>query len=453
MSWQNNIHILIVEDEPDQRDIIEDILTEAGYIVQATEDAESALQLQKIKPVDLVFSDWKLPGMDGLALLQQLRSDNPNIAFLMATGHGSIEHAISAIHAGADDYLTKPYKRQTLLFTLEKICLSRHLKSENKQLRKALSEQNSLVEMIGRAPSMQTLFRKVEKLATTNATVLISGESGTGKELAARALHRLSKRSDMPFIAVNCAAIPENLAEAEFFGAEKGAYTGADRLKIGKFEAADKGTIFLDEIGELPLPLQAKLLRMLQEGTLTRIGSNKERKLDLRIITATNRDLQEEVEIGQFREDLYFRLNVVPLIMPPLRERREDIPAMVKHFASVSANHHGIEEPEFPKDVLKVLMDNYWAGNVRELSNIIERLVLLADSNCIAVEDVPVLTSQKVTSNGVFQIPNEGFSWEAHERDCLTQALAMADNNRAKAARLLELPYKAFLYRLEKYGL
>jgi len=195
-------------------------------------------------------------GMDGLALLQQLRSDNPDIAFLMATGHGSIEHAISAIHAGADDYLTKPYKRQTLLFTLEKICLSRHLKSENKQLRKALSEQNSLVEMIGRAPSMQTLFRKVEKLATTNATVLISGESGTGKELAARALHRLSKRSDMPFIAVNCAAIPENLAEAEFFGAEKGAYTGADRLKIGKFEAADKGTIFLDEIGELPYPFR-----------------------------------------------------------------------------------------------------------------------------------------------------------------------------------------------------
>ena len=192
---------------------------------------------------------------------------------------------------------------------------------------------------------------------------------------------------------------------------------------------------------------------MLQEGTLTRIGSNKERKLDLRIITATNRDLQEEVEIGQFREDLYFRLNVIPLIMPPLRERREDIPALVKHFAGVSASRHGIDEPEFPKEVLKVLMDNYWAGNVRELSNIIERLVLLAESNCIAVEDVPVLTSQKVSSNGTFQIPNEGFSWEAHERDCLNQALAMADNNRAKAARLLELPYKAFLYRLEKYGL
>jgi DNA-binding NtrC family response regulator len=453
MVWQRNISILVVEDEPDQRDIIEQIIADAGYLVFTAEDAESALKIQQLKSVDLVFSDWKLPGMDGLQLLEKLREVNPDQAFVMATGHGSIEHAISAIRAGADDYLSKPYKRQTLLFTLEKVCLSRELKNENKQLRQALSEQTRLVEMIGRAPSMQKIYRRIDKLASTNATVLISGESGTGKELAARALHKLSRRSEMPFIAINCAAIPESLAEAEFFGAEKGSYTGADKLKIGKFEAANNGTIFLDEIGELPLLLQAKLLRLLQEGTVTRVGSHEEHQLDIRVITATNRNLEDEVQVGQFREDLFFRLNVVPLVMPPLRERKEDIPALVSHFASTSALRHQLKEPTFPKDVLAQLIDNYWTGNVRELSNIVERLVLLADNDIVSIDDVPILKSQQTIEDGQFKLPSEGLSWEAHERDCLNQALALTDNNRAQAARLLDLPYKAFLYRLEKHGL
>ena len=451
--WQKNISVLVVEDEPDQRDIVEQIIADAGYLVFTAEDAESALKLQQLKAVDLVFSDWKLPGMDGLQLLEKLRANNPEQAFVMATGHGSIEHAISAIRAGADDYLSKPYKRQTLLFTLEKVCLSRQLKSENKQLRQALTEQTSLVEMIGRAPSMQKVYRKIEKLASTKATVLISGESGTGKELAARALHRLSDRSEMPFIAENCAAIPETLAESEFFGSEKGAYTGANKLKIGKFEAANKGTIFLDEVGELPPQLQGKLLRLLQEGTVTRVGSNNEHTLDIRVIAATNRNLEEEVLAGQFREDLFFRLNVVPLVMPPLRERKEDIPALIKHFATTSALRHQLREPRFPKEVMTQLINNYWTGNVRELGNIIERLVLLAEDDCISIEDVPVYNSKMTTTEGQFKLPTEGFSWEAHERDCLNQALSLSDNNRAKAARLLSLPYKAFLYRLEKHDL
>jgi len=453
MVWQRNISILVVEDEADQRDIIEQIISDAGYLVFTAEDAESALKIQQLKSVDLVFSDWKLPGMDGLQLLEKLREFNPDQAFVMATGHGSIEHAILAIRAGADDYLSKPYKRQTLLFTLEKVCLSRHLKNENKQLRQALTEQTRLVEMIGRAPSMQKIYRKIDKLASTNATVLISGESGTGKELAARALHTLSRRSEMPFIAINCAAIPDSLAEAEFFGAEKGAYTGADKLKIGKFEAANNGTIFLDEIGELPLQLQAKLLRLLQEGTVTRVGSHIEKKLDIRVITATNRDLEAEVQIGQFREDLFFRLNVVPLVMPPLRERKEDIPALVSHFAATSALRHQLAEPFFPKAVMTQLIDNYWSGNVRELGNIVERLVLLADDDKISIDDVPILTSKQTIADGQFKLPTEGLSWQAHERDCLNQALALTDNNRTQAARLLDLPYKAFLYRLEKHGL
>jgi len=453
MSWQNKISILVVEDEADQRDIVEQIISDAGYTVYTAEDAEMALQIQKVKSVDLVFSDWKLPKMDGLELLQELRERSPDQAFVMATGHGTIEHAISAIRAGADDYLSKPYKRQTLLFTLEKVCRTRQLKSENKQLRQALSEQNTLVEMIGRAPIMQKMFRKIEKLATTNATILISGESGTGKELAARALHRLSKRSDRSFIAVNCAAIPETLAESEFFGAEKGSYTGADKTKIGKFEAADQGTIFLDEIGELPLLLQAKLLRLLQEGTVTRIGSNIENKIDVRVIAATNRNLQDQVQSGDFREDLFFRLNVIPLVMPPLRERKEDIPALVTHFTKTAAQRHDVKIPEFPKQVMSVLIDNYWAGNVRELANIVERLVLLADDNTVSIDDVPILKHPVTETNGQFNLPAEGFSWEAHERDCLIQALKLTEHNRAKAARVLDLPYKAFLYRLEKHGL
>ncbi|MCP3673227.1 MAG: sigma-54-dependent Fis family transcriptional regulator [Gammaproteobacteria bacterium] len=453
MQTKKKNRILVVEDEADQRDIVEQIITDAGYSVVTAEDAESALKLQQLQPVDLVFSDWKLPGMDGLQLLEKLRELYPELAFVMATGHGSIDHAISAIRAGADDYLSKPYKRQTLLFTLEKVCQSKHLKSENKQLRKALTEQSNLVDMVGRAPSMQKMFRKIEKLAVTNATVLISGESGTGKELAARALHKLSKRSEKPFIAVNCAAIPETLADAEFFGAEKGAYTGADRLKIGKFEASDNGTIFLDEIGELPLLLQAKLLRLLQEGTLTRLGSNEEKKINIRVIAASNRNLEEEIKVGQFREDLYFRLNVVPLVMPPLRERTEDIPALVNHFANSAATNHGVTRPEFPKDVMHILLNNYWSGNVRELGNIVERLVLFAEDCIVSVKDVPVLTAAKTLTDGQFQLPLEGFSWEAHERDCLNQALELTENNRAQAARLLDLSYKAFLYRLEKHGL
>ena len=453
MNWQRHIRILVVEDEPDQRDIVEQVISDAGFQVATAEDAESALTYIENKPVDLVFSDWKLPGMDGLQLLEQLRTNVPDIAFVMATGHGSIEHAISAIRAGADDYLSKPYKRQTLLFTLEKVCQSRQLKSENKKLREALSEQDRLVDMVGRAPAMQKIYKKIDKLAATNATVLISGESGTGKELAARALHKLSNRSEQAFIALNCAAIPESLAEAELFGAEKGAYTGADTLKIGKFEAADKGTVFLDEIGELPLQLQAKLLRLLQEGKVTRIGSNEERSLDIRVVAATNRDLEDEVKSGQFREDLFYRLNVVPLVMPPLRERKEDIPALVKHFSKLAASHHSINEPRFPSEVMRALIDNYWVGNVRELSNIVERLVLLADNDHISIEEVPILRAPITEIEGQFHLPATGFSWEAHEHDCLRQALILSDNNRAKAARLLDLPYKAFLYRLEKHGL
>jgi len=292
------------------------------------------------------------------------------------------------------------------------------------------------------------LFQRIQRISGTDVTVLISGESGTGKELAARALHQLSQRQHAPFVAINCSAIPEALAEAELFGAEKGAYTGAVISKAGKFEAAQGGTVFLDEIAELPLPLQAKLLRLLQEGKVTRLGSHQEIKLDVRIIAASHQDLAKAVSEGRFREDLFYRLHVVPIHMPALRERAADIPSLLQHFLQRHQQRYGITLPELSKPVLKALMEYHWPGNVRELSNRIERFVLLQDT-----EELLAGLRQQTQLNHSFELPHSGINFEQLEKSCLQQALQHSQGNRAQAARLLELPYKAFLYRLEKFGL
>lgn len=447
------IHILVVEDEEDQRLVVESILSSAGFRVTAVATAEDGLAVLGDKTIDLLYSDWQLPGMDGLELMGKARELKPDIAFVMATGHGTIEHAVTAMHAGADDYLSKPFSKQTLLFTLDKVCRTKKIIDENQQLKQALGMQERLLDMIGKSGKMQTLFRRVEKLASTRATVLITGESGTGKELAARALHQLSSRSSNPFIAINCAAIPESLAEAEFFGAKKGSYTGAHANTKGKFVAADGGTIFLDEIGELDLGIQAKLLRLLQEGTLTPIGGHEEIKVNVRVVAATNRDLEEEVKAGQFREDLFYRLNVVPLVMPPLRERKEDIPLLARHFLNHASQLHGLPEPQLTADVLNALEMHYWPGNVRELSNVMERLLLLADSDEVHPDDLNLVSPVTTSDQYLFKLPEDGISMQQLERDCLIQAMQISNNNRTEAARLLDLPYKAFLYRLEKYNI
>jgi len=321
------------------------------------------------------------------------------------------------------------------------------LRQQNQQLTEQLSEQQQLVELIGHAPCMQQLFQRINRISASHATVLISGESGTGKELAARALHQLSGRKG-PFIAINCGAIPEQLAEAELFGAEKGAYTGAHQSKAGKFEAANGGTLFLDEVAELPAALQAKLLRLLQEGKVTRLGSHQEISLDVRLIAASHQDLALAVQEGRFREDLFYRLNVVPLHMPALRERREDIPRLIQHFLQKSQQRYQLPAAELSKTALRQLMDYPWPGNVRELANRIERFVLLADERELLAD----LNTAATVSSG-FVLPAEGLNWQQHERDCLLQALSRSNGNRAQAAKLLQLPYKAFLYRLEKYQL
>ncbi|MEM8930531.1 MAG: sigma-54 dependent transcriptional regulator [Acidobacteriota bacterium] len=449
-----DVRILVVEDDDDQRRLVAGILRGRGYLVVEAGGLEAARARLDDAPVDLVLSDWQLGDGDGEALLDHVREVQPGAAFVMVTAYGTIARAVEAIRRGADDYLPKPFERQALLLSIEKVLHSRRLEDENRRLTEELGERDRLVDLVGRAPSMQRLFRRVEKLAGTDATILVTGESGTGKELAARALHALSKRSAEPFVAINCAAIPEGLVEAELFGVEKGAFTGADRSRPGKIEQAHGGTLFLDEIGELPLSTQPKLLRVLQESRLTRVGDTRERAVDVRIIAATHRDLREEVREGRFREDLFYRLNVVPLDMPPLRDRREDIPRLVEHFVQRAERRHGVRVRPFPASVTKRLLDHSWPGNVRELSNTVERLVLLAEEGHASAEDLPeALLGGQGTGNGRFRLPAGGLAWDEHERDCLRQALDQSNGNRAQAARLLQLSYKAFLYRLEKFDL
>lgn len=436
------MRLLLVEDDADQRQLLAQLL--GNYeLVLAASVAEAQPHLGK---VDLVLSDWKLGDGDGLMLLRAAQRLSQSPAFVMMTAYGTISHAVDAMRQGADDYLSKPFSRQELELTLEKVSRAQRLKTDNQRLSQALADQHKLTEIIGNSAAMQQLQSRLARISDTDATVLIEGESGTGKELAARALHQLSRRAPKPFVAINCGAIPEALAESELFGADKGAYTGATQAKTGKFEAASTGTLFLDEIGELPLVLQSKLLRVLQEGKVTRLGEHQERSIDVRIIAATNRDLKAEVQAGRFREDLFYRLNVVPLTLPPLRERRDDIPALSRHFLALYARRHGLNLPALGHGLLEKLMSHHWPGNVRELANRMERLVLLG-------EDMPISPLGEGASEFSVKLPAGGLDWEAFERHCLDKALALNGGNKRQTARYLSLGYKALLYRLEKHGL
>ena len=443
--------VLIVEDDPQQCALIKSILESEKYRVHACNNVEEGILALKSQNFDCVFSDWKLGQLSGLDLLNYVRRNQAELGFAIATAYGTIAHAVKAINAGADDYLAKPFQRQELLLCVDKIYKAKQLRSENQQLSQALSEQQQLVDLVGNAPCMQKVYERIKRVSNTDAMVLITGESGTGKELAARALHQLSARQPQKFIAVNCGAIPESLAEAEFFGALKGAFTGAVQDKMGKLQSADKGTLFLDEIGELPLAMQAKLLRFLQEGTVTPLGSHDEIQLDVRVIAATHRDLAQMVKEGEFREDLFYRLNIVPLVMPPLRERPEDIPNLIEFFIVKSCQRYQLPKPQISKATLKQLMNNSWPGNVRELSNRIERFVLLDDEQELVLDINPNNDGEAHKLD--FALPQTGLDWEMFEKQCLSQALNMNQGNRTKAAQFLSMSYKAFLYRLDKHGL
>lgn len=443
------MQILLVEDDPQQRGLISNILTAENHQVIQADSVEAAIVSLKNSPPDIVFCDWKLGSLSGIDLLTYVRKNQPALGFAIATAYGSISHAVEAMQAGADDYLAKPFQRQALLLCIDKIYQAKQLRSQNASLSQALAEQQHLVDIIGSADCMQQLYQRIQRISDTSATVLITGESGTGKELAARSLHQLSERKYQSFVALNCGAIPESLAEAELFGAMKGAYTGAHENKTGKLQAADNGTLFLDEIGELPLVLQAKLLRFLQESSITPVGSSKEIHLNVRVIAATHRHLPTMVNEGHFREDLFYRLNIVPIHMPALRDRGSDIGKLIDFFLQKFAAQYQINKPQISKASLKVLLDYHWPGNVRELSNAIERFVLLGDESELLAQ----LRSPPTTKPHQFTLPEQGLDWEAFEKDCLAQALERHNGNRTQAAKCLNMNYKAFLYRLEKYGL
>jgi two-component system NtrC family response regulator len=453
--------ILVVDDEPNYLIILTEILRDEGFEVFAAENGEKALDIVRTTDLDLVLTDMQMPVMGGMELLRQVKAINHDLPVIMLTAYGEVEKAVAAMRDGAFNYLTKPFKNDELLANIAKAVEHYSLLRENIRLRSEVKKRYSFAEMIGKNKQMQLLFSMIEKVAPTPASVLITGESGTGKELVARAIHNYSPRDKEPFISVNCAALPESLLESELFGHEKGAFTGAIALRKGRFELADRGTLFLDEIGEMALSLQAKLLRILQEKTFQRVGGAQEQKVDVRIVAATNKDLKAEVEAGRFREDLYYRLNVLHLHLPPLRERLDDIPLLAEHFVSKFARQLNQPELKISPTTLRFLTTLPWEGNIRELENTIERASILCVNNTIFPEDVqPDRSSAKVAAplsqsfNPDDLVP-PGTALpdmlDAIEEKALRNALIKADFVQTKAAEALGITKSLLQYKMKKF--
>ncbi len=438
--------ILVIEDEEKYRRVISLHLSSNGYQVKAAGSAEDGLK--HAGDADLVLTDLKLPGMDGLAFLEQLRAQNMLTPVIVMSAFGTVEIAVEAMKKGAVDFLPKPFSLDHLTVVVEKALEVRKLRDENRELREALGQKYQFENIIGHSTAMQEIFATVARVAPTRATVLLGGESGVGKDMIARAIHQHSPRKDRPFVKVNCAALPENLMESELFGYEKGAFTGANISKPGKFEAANSGTVFLDEIGDVPLPIQVKLLNVLQDRKFERLGSNRVLEVDVRVIAATNVDLREALEQGTFREDLYYRLNVVSLNIPPLRERKEDIPYLVDHFARKFGG-------KISESAVERMMAYHWPGNVRELENVVERSILLAPGAEVRAEDVRIDAAQRsrpAAASGDGFLP-EGMTLDQYEQQLIREALKRANGNKSHAARLLGLTRNALRYRLTQMGI
>jgi DNA-binding NtrC family response regulator len=447
--------ILVVDDEKGQREILNTILQKEGYrIVDVPGGREAQEQLAKDE-FDLILTDLKMQGMSGMELMEKILVENPQQCVVMMTAHGTIDSAVEAMKKGAFDYLEKPLERDDLLITIQRALEHVALLRENKILHKKLEEVQGVPNIIGEHPKIKEVFRIISKIASTNSTVLVYGESGTGKELVARAIHDRSLRKNRPFFAINCAAIPDTLMESELFGHEKGSFTGASSRELGLFEAADGGTVFLDEIGEMNVAMQAKLLRAIQEKEIRRVGGKLNIPVDVRIISATNKDLEAEIKKSLFREDLYYRLNVLRINLPPLRERGSDIVALAEFFVQKYGNASGISMKGISKPALKLLMNYPWPGNVRQLESIIERGVLMAESDYIQPEDLPAEVHEEAAAGGRlrFELPVEGLSIEDLERDLITKAMERSGWVIAKAAPLLGMSYKTLQYRLEKFGI
>jgi DNA-binding NtrC family response regulator len=445
--------ILIVEDEAKMRRLLELNLGEDGHSTLSAGDAENGLKLLRENSVDLVVTDLKLPGMNGLEFLQAIKRQNAALPVVVMTAFGSVETAVDAMKAGASDYVLKPFSLTEMRMVIRKELDVHHLREENRSLREALGKRYAHPNVVARSAKMQEVLATVDRVARTNSTVLLGGESGVGKDLIARAIHEKSRRVAGPFIKINSSAIPENLLESELFGYEKGAFTGATASKPGKFELADKGTLFLDEIGDVPPAIQVKLLRVLQEREFERLGGTRTVKVDVRLIAATNRDLREALEQGTFREDLYYRLNVVPIDLAPLRQRKEDIPDLVNLFIARFAGDSGKPVESITPEAMQILVNYHWPGNVRELQNIIERACALAKGTVLKAGDIHLDLRPAKAANGVAGFLPEGMTLEHWEDEMIQEALRRANGNKSQAARLLGLSRNALRYRLSKIGI
>jgi DNA-binding NtrC family response regulator len=443
--------ILLVEDEDKLRRALELHLRSLGFEVTVAPSAEDALSA--IDRSDLVLSDLRLPGMDGVEFLSRIRLTNSVSPVILMTAYGTVESAVDAMRKGASDFLTKPFSLDHLTSVIERALEMRALRDENRKLREELGKRYDLENIIGRSEPMQEVFQLVMRVAAAKSTVLIAGESGVGKDLIARAIHYHSPRRERPFVKINCTAIPENLMESELFGYDKGAFTGANTAKPGKFEEANTGTVFLDEIGDVTPAVQVKLLRILQEREFERLGSNKTIGIDVRVIAATNQDLRVALEQGTFREDLFYRLNVVPINVPPLRKRKEDIPYLAQYFLNKFARESARQMDGLTDDALRLLESHYWPGNVRELENVIERAVVLARSSRLTPEDIRLddIHKKPVTADDSFLPP--GMTLDEYEKWLIQEALRRAKGNKSQAARLLGITRNAFRYRLSQTGI
>jgi len=446
--------LLVVDDEKGIREALVQVFEYEGHEVRAAEDGPDALLAAEPFHPDVIFLDVKMPGMDGLEVLARLRSECPGALVVIISGHGTIATAIEATRNGAYDFLEKPLDTDRLLVTLRRAL---ELKGLTDSIADLQSQVESRYEIVGASYEVRQVLDRVEKVARTEARVLVTGENGTGKELVARAIHRLSPRADQSFVEVNCAAIPSELIESALFGHMKGSFTGAIADREGKFEQADGGTLFLDEIGDMSLEAQAKVLRVLEQGVLTRVGGSKSIKVDVRVIAATNKDLEQQIEIAAFREDLFYRLNVVPIVLPALRERRDDIPMLIDHFCEQMTNGQGVAPKRFSASAVERLRELSWPGNVRELRNTVERLLILSDSPEVGPEDVDLLASGKGGSQSmggeILGLDTFGEFKESAERAYIVQKLRENDWNVTETARRIEMPRSNLYKKIERYGL